>query len=363
MHFDALDANPAGEPIRFTGPARLIQRELPLTIIGDRLTEFLGGVDAMELQTSPVEVKVEPGPRKRPRWRLRILIAFSVLAVALFAISRLEPDQARRCGPVIESVYRVFNPPVEFELTDAGSQFIAEITAMGGTAHRIEPRRRFLGLLGADETFVVSFSVATFDDAALARLATTHGDRIEALHLMDTGVTDDGIRHLKRFGNLTYLNLASNAPRWVNGKRLTPITDAGLAHLDLRKLGDLNLSGLPITDAGLTSLPDLPALHNLQMADTQVKGPGLGRLVAFRQLSRLHLNGSAVTDDGLGHLAAASSLVVLSLDGTFVTAAGLKHVAALPQLRELSIRGCQVPDADVADIKADARSRSLRIVR
>jgi len=73
-----------------------------------------------------VEVTVEPMLHKRPRWRLRILLAFCVLSVALFAISRLEPDQAKRYGPFIESVYRVFNPPIEVELTDGGRQFIAE---------------------------------------------------------------------------------------------------------------------------------------------------------------------------------------------------------------------------------------------
>ncbi len=35
---------------------------------------------------------------------------------------------------------------------------------------------------------------------------------------------------------LRYLNLASGAPAWVNGKRWTPITDAGMAHLDLPNL-------------------------------------------------------------------------------------------------------------------------------
>ena len=101
----------------------------------------------------------------------------SVLFVALFAISRLEPDQAKRYGPFIESVYRVFNPPIEIELTDAGKQFIAEITALGGQAGRIEPAR-FLELFGTDDTFVVSFSGRKFDDAAFARLATNYGDRI-----------------------------------------------------------------------------------------------------------------------------------------------------------------------------------------
>jgi len=315
----------------------------------------------MESNDSPVEVAAEPALQKRPQWRLRILLACGVLFVALFAISRLEPDQAKECGPFIESAYRVFNPPIEVELTDSGKQFIAEITALGGQAGRIEPTRTFLGLFGADETFVVSFSGANFDDAALARLATTHGDRIGSLHLMETGVTDDGLRHLKRFENLRYLNLGSFRPKWVNGKRVTPITDAGMVHLDLPSLVNLNLDGLPISDAGLKSLPDLPFLNTLQLTGTNVEGPGLSRLVAFRNLASLYLNGSPVTDKGLSHLAGAPSLVVLQLDGIPLTAAGLKPIINLKRLSYLSIRGCQLPAEDVERIKASAPS--LRIER
>ena len=70
----------------------------------------------MESQALPVNV--EPRPRKRARWRLRILLAFGVLVVVLHVISQLEPDQAKRYGPLVESVYQVFNPPIEVELSE-----------------------------------------------------------------------------------------------------------------------------------------------------------------------------------------------------------------------------------------------------
>ena len=122
-----------------------------------------------------------------------------------------------------------------------------------------------------------------------------------------------------------------------------PITDAGMANLDLKNVVNLNLDGLPITDAGLKSLPDLPSLRNLQLTGTKIEGPGLSRIAAFRNLEQLLLNGSAVTDDGLRQLAGAKSLVLLFLDGIPLSAAGLKPVVALPRLQYLSIRGCQVP--------------------
>jgi hypothetical protein len=315
----------------------------------------------MESQEVPVKVKVESKPRTRSRWRLQILLGFSLVVITMFVISRLEPDQAKRYGWVIESVYHVFNPPIEVELNDAGRRFIDDIRALGGDAGRIEPDRRFLGLLAPDETFVVNFSGVNFDDALLAHLATIYGDRIGALHLMNTGVTDEGLKHLKRFGRLRFLSLASPAPMWVKGKRWMPITDAGMARLDLPNLVNLNLDGLPITDAGIKSLPDLTSLQTLQLTGTQVEGRGLSRLAAFRNLATLILTGSAVTDEGLKHLAGAQSLVVLQLDGMPLTGAGLKHIIALPRLRYLSIRRSQVPSGDVAQMRAEAPA--LRIER
>ena len=57
----------------------------------------------MESQDLPVAVTAEPAPSKRPGWRLRILLACNVLFAALFAISRLEPDQAKKYNDRNES--------------------------------------------------------------------------------------------------------------------------------------------------------------------------------------------------------------------------------------------------------------------
>ncbi len=137
---------------------RLIASERPLTIIGIMSICASEGVAAMESPESSVEVSVKPRPQKRPRWRLRVLVVLAALALTLFVISRLEPEQAKKCGPIIESVYLVFNPPIEIELTEAGKQFIAEMATMGGTASRIAPDRRFLGVFGTRERFMVNFS-------------------------------------------------------------------------------------------------------------------------------------------------------------------------------------------------------------
>jgi hypothetical protein len=315
----------------------------------------------MESPESSAEASVAPQPRKRSRWRLRVLVVLAALALTLYAISRLEPEQAKQCGPIIEAVYLVFNPPLEIELTEAGKQFIAEIAAMGGTASRITPDRPVLGIFGARETFVVSFSGANLDDAKLDWLASNHADRVAALHLMGTAVTDHGLRQLKRFKNLSTLTLF-DVPAWQRAKQAPSMTGTGFAHLDLPGLVALTIDGFPITDATLSAMPGLPSLANLQLTGTKVEGAGLARIVASKQLGSLILSGSAVTDQGLGHLRGAKGLVSLTLYGMpQLTGAGLKNVAAVPSLRFLSLQGCNVSTTDLAQLKASAPE--LRIER
>ena len=315
----------------------------------------------MESPESSIEVSVAPQPRKRSRWRLRVLVVLAALALTLYAISRLEPEQAKQCGPIIESVYLVFNPPLEIELTEAGKGFIAEMAAMGGTASRIAPDRPVLGIFATRETFQVGFSGANLDDAKLDWLASNHADRIAALHLTGTAVTDNGLRHLKRFKNLTTLTLF-DVPAWQRAKQAPSMTGTGLAHLDLPGLVSLAIHGFPITDAALSAMPGLPSLATLQLTGTNVEGAGLARFVASKHLSSLVLSGSAVTDQGLGHLRGAKGLVSLTLDGMpQLTGAGLKNVVAVPSLRYLSLQGCYVSNKDMAQLKASAPE--LRIER
>lgn len=308
------------------------------------------GVAAMESQELPVDVQPKtPGHR---RWRRWTLLTLTVLLSIPFAIAQLSPDQARRCGPLVELVFQFFHRPVKVALSDAGQQFISDIQGRGGSAEMIQPERRFFGLLPGDEKFVVSFIGSNFDNMGLAALAAKHGDRIGALHLSNTGVTDDGLKQLKEFSNLDSVSLVSPAPILVNGTRVVPISDDGMANLELKNLVNLNLDGLPITDAGLKSLPDLPSLRSLRLMGTRIEGTGLSRIASFPKLEGLFLDGCPLGDNALVHLAGLNSLRALSLNGIPLSAAALKHVVELSSLRFLSIRGCQVRHEDVELIKA-----------
>lgn len=100
-----------------------------------------------------------------------------------------------------------------------------------------------------------------FGDEGLARMAEI-GRNIRWLDLGGTAVTDDGLRHLAKFPNLTRLYL-----------QRTAITDPALAYVArLQQLEYLNLHGTPISSVGLEHLKGLPKLKQLYLWQTQVNG-------------------------------------------------------------------------------------------
>src|SRR5262245_60853953 len=168
----------------------------------------------------------------RPRRRLRALLAFAALALGVYVFVRLDRSVAERLGPVGECVYDVFHhapgrpPPLT-----AGSKRLAEdVKAMGGHASIGVTKPGYFGVLGQEEWVNVTFNGPGFDDAALARLAEMYGDRIGGLYLEITGVTDEGLRSLKKLPNLRHLEIRAQ-PRPFSKGGETRITDAGMAHI------------------------------------------------------------------------------------------------------------------------------------
>jgi hypothetical protein len=225
-------------------------------------------------------------------------------------------------------------------------------------------KRGFLGTIGQTEWSNVDFRSRRFDDAALARLAEMHGDRISGLYLENTGVTDAGLRNLSRFTMLRHLHIRNYPLRKQPGTaELAPlITDAGLVHLkNLNHLWTLNLSDLPITDVGLASINELPELIGLYLSHTKVQGDGLAQLRSLPRLSILYLDNSAMTEDGLKALSGATNLQILSLNQVPLTPAALPLLKAIPRLDRLEITGCGFLDEEVdALVKSKPR---LRVVR
>ncbi len=132
---------------------------------------------------------------------------------------------------------------------------------------------------------------------------------ITALALTETGVTDEGLKHIAGMKQLRSLYLPPQ------------IGDAGLAHLvGLTELADVSLAGSKVTDAGLAHLKGLTKLAGINLVNTGITDAGLAHLKGLPALRNLYLNGTAVTDAAVNVLKGMSKLNVIGLHQTALTA-------------------------------------------
>jgi hypothetical protein len=320
----------------------------------------------MEIENTYPEIK----HRRRAPFRLKILLTLSGLLLAVVFFSQLSPSMVKKLGSTAENVYDFFNAPTTEPLSLSGQRVVADVNALGGHAGVVERTPGLFGLLGRKELFSIDFTRRAggenveFGDRELARLVKSHGDRIWGIYLINTTVTDEGLRVLKDLPNIRHVSLEYSDRTTMPTSSGAPtglITDAGLAHLEkLTQLQSLHLRGLPITDAGMQYFVGMSGLHVLYLDRTNVRGPGLAHLSSLRQLMTLNLSGSAVTDQGLSYLS-GSRVFHLSLDGVPLSGEGLNALTAMPSLWSLEIRGCGLSDEAVNDLK---RSKpTLQIVR
>jgi Leucine Rich repeat len=316
------------------------------------------------------ESALERTHRRRPRFRLSILLTLTGLLLAVVFFSQLSPSVVKKLGPAAEAVYDLFNAPTTEPLSLSGQRVVADVNALGGHALVSERTPGLFGLLGRKELFSVNFSGiaggknGAFGDRELARLVKSHGDRIWGLYLLDTNVTDLGLLVLRDLPNVRHISLEYSDPKTTPTGLPAPtqfITDAGLVNVgSLTTIQSLHLRGLPITDTGLEALAGLTAVHVLYLDRTQVRGPGLAHLSSIRQLMDLNLSGSAVTDQGLSYLS-GSKIYQLSLDGVPLSGESLKALKLMPSLQYLEIRGCGLSDEAVNDLKTS--KPMLQVVR
>jgi hypothetical protein len=148
---------------------------------------------------------------------------------------------------------------------------------------------------------------------------------------------DEELEKLFRMAGMQDLDLARSA-RTIQGlSRLSgmvaplAVKGGGFPVAPPRGVDELDLSGLPITDAKLEQFRTLPGLRVLNLAGTAVTGAGLEQ---FKNLQRLDLRGTAVTDAGLQVLEGLTELRELNLMNTRVTDAAVDRLRqALPLLK------------------------------
>ena len=127
---------------------------------------------------------------------------------------------------------------------------------------------------------------------------------LRILTLFTTGITDEGLEHLRPLRSLRGLELMQ-----------TSISNRGLAVLmDLPALEYLQLMG--VTDAGLKQVAQLSNLRWLSILDVKMWGPGLAELAKLPHLERLCIQGSSpISDQHIKYLEGLTQLKGLTLWG------------------------------------------------
>src|SRR5205823_808951 len=98
---------------------------------------------------------------------------------------------------------------------------------------------------------------------AMGGVTTFAGEKLQAIDLSSTSVSDAQLSYLSGLAGLENLNL-----------EVTQVGDLGLAALEgLTGLKELNLSNTTVSDAGLAKLAALTQLQSLKLAGTLVEGP------------------------------------------------------------------------------------------
>lgn len=164
---------------------------------------------------------------------------------------------------------------------------------------------------------------AQLSNEALGAIAKL--ESVEELHLMDCGLTDDRLKHLRVSPELTYLALERNE-----------IDGPGLEHLVKLNLKSLGLEYNNINDATLPHLSQLVSLERLALSYCRgITDQGIrsGTLQKMSHLKELGLRGAKlVTDDSLDDLVKFGHLGHITIRETKISPAGVERMKrAMPQ--------------------------------
>jgi hypothetical protein len=250
----------------------------------------------------------------------------------------------------------------------------------------------------------VRFNSPAMDDAALERVSRRLGTLVQ-LALMETSVSDAGLRHLANMPKLEVLDLSGphltgSGLQWLGKlprlRRLTlrnipatgddfaalkactaledvklygiPIGD-GLRHLPCRRLRQLAIWDATLADADAPALGAMPNLVSVTMKSTQLNDAGAATLLASGNLEQLALAdcpwtgacfencpaqpnlhsvnfaATAFSDEAAIAMCRQPSLRDVALPRTRITDASLPHLAGLTELNYLNLADTRITDA------------------
>jgi Leucine-rich repeat (LRR) protein len=125
----------------------------------------------------------------------------------------------------------------------------------------------------------------------------------------------------------------------------------------------LSLLDSRVSDHGIKSLQSLQKLTSLNVSRASLTGESLIAMAEFPVLRELRLDGGEwLRDDHLVELARLKNLEILSLADTNVTTTGLEHLRHLPKLRYLLLERCHnITDDSVDDLISLCQENHLNL--
>jgi eukaryotic-like serine/threonine-protein kinase len=164
---------------------------------------------------------------------------------------------------------------------------------------------------------------------------------LKVLELSAVPVTDAGLAQLAQVTTLERLKLQGPHQN---------LTGAGLVHLQkLPKLNLLMLENMPLAVDALANVRNLPGLQTL-MLETDITDEHLTYL-AGAPVSSLTLSRTRVTDKGLLTLRKLPNLKTLQVNYSILTAASLQTIAGMNNLTKLDLSSTQLTDDGLAQLK------------
>jgi Leucine-rich repeat (LRR) protein len=199
-------------------------------------------------------------------------------------------------------------------------------------------------------------------DAALPHLATC--TQLEGLVLSDCAITDAGLKKLAGLKELKYLNLRGTGVTEESMPTIAGFTN--LTHLSLRgcsvgqklspltklpRLTHLILHSSTIDDAALRSLNGLNTLEDLDLTSTSVLGPSIKTCAQFPNLTTLAIGSNIIKDGSLKEVKNLANLTSLDIGVSGYTDAGMANLKGSPKLARLNISAAPaVTDKGLAEL-------------
>lgn len=156
--------------------------------------------------------------------------------------------------------------------------------------------------------------------------------QLESLNL-GCSVTCSGLNQLKGLSNLRSLQVSARG----NAAKTDPADELMLDLSGLKKMKDMNLSGLPLQDSDLAFIEHLPLLENLNIYTNSLTGAFLRHLRKLPELNHLYVS---------------------RLSGC--TGEDLAHLNGLPKLRRLTVKG-DITDTALASLTGPLCLESLNV--